>query len=116
MKNTSEIASEVRGELSRRRINSAMAARMLGVTQGSITNLWNGQRPFGSNVAKKWSDTFGFSVPFLVSGEGPIMKEGSGEQQDTEGVFVPEKAMELFNNMAKAISNLSETIRKLEDK
>ena len=49
-------------------------AEALDVTQSAVSNQLNG-RPFGINSAKKWSKTFGFSINWLISGEGPMFDE-----------------------------------------
>ena len=46
-------------------------ARALGSTQTAISNQLNG-RPFGTTTALNWSDTFGFSIRWLITGEGPM--------------------------------------------
>ena len=46
-------------------------AEVLDITQSAVSNQLNG-RPFGVNSAKKWSKTFGFSVNWLTTGEGPM--------------------------------------------
>lgn len=46
-------------------------AEALDVTQAAVSNQLNG-RPFGVNAAKKWSKTFGFSINWLTTGEGPM--------------------------------------------
>lgn len=46
-------------------------AEVLDVTQSAVSNQLNG-RPFGINSAKKWSKTFGFSINWLTTGEGPM--------------------------------------------
>lgn len=43
----------------------------LDVTPAAVSNQLNG-RPFGINSAKKWSKTFGFSLEWLTTGEGPM--------------------------------------------
>lgn len=46
-------------------------ASVMDVTQSAVSNQLNG-RPFGVNAAKKWSKTFGFSINWLTTGEGPM--------------------------------------------
>ena len=46
-------------------------ARALDSTQTAISNQLNG-RPFGTITALNWSDTFGFSIRWLLTGEGPM--------------------------------------------
>ena len=48
-------------------------AEVLDVTQSAVSNQLNG-RPFGVNSAKKWSKTFGFSINWLTTGEGPMFE------------------------------------------
>ena len=46
-------------------------AKALDSTQTAISNQLNG-RPFGTTTALSWSDTFGFSIRWLLTGEGPM--------------------------------------------
>ena len=46
-------------------------ANALSSTQTVISNQLNG-RPFGTSTALKWSDTFGFSIRWLLTGEGAM--------------------------------------------
>jgi predicted XRE-type DNA-binding protein len=49
-------------------------AEALDVTQSAVSNQLKG-RPFGVNSAKKWSKTFGFSINWLTTGEGPMFEK-----------------------------------------
>ena len=46
-------------------------AAALETTQTAVSNQLNG-RPFGTTTSLKWSDTFGFSIRWLLTGEGPM--------------------------------------------
>lgn len=46
-------------------------AEALGITQTAVSNQLNG-RPFGTSTALAWSDTFGFSIRWLLTGEGKM--------------------------------------------
>lgn len=46
-------------------------ANALGTTQTAVSNQLNG-RPFGTTTSLKWSNTFGFSIRWLLTGEGPM--------------------------------------------
>jgi phage repressor protein C with HTH and peptisase S24 domain len=46
-------------------------AKALCTTQTNISNQLNG-RPFGTTTALSWSDTFGFSIRWLLTGEGSM--------------------------------------------
>lgn len=56
-------------------------AEELGVTQGAVNQVLRGG--FGKNTAKKWADTFGFSVSFLTTGQGQLTE---GERVEPQGV------------------------------
>ena len=46
-------------------------ANALKTTQANVSNQLNG-RPFGANTALAWSNTFGFSIRWLLTGNGPM--------------------------------------------
>lgn len=46
-------------------------AKVLDITQAAVSAQLNG-RPFGINAAKKWSKAFGFSIDWLITGEGSM--------------------------------------------
>jgi len=48
-------------------------ADRLGVSQQAVSGAI--RRGIGVNTAKKWADTFGFSVEFLTTGSGQLMAE-----------------------------------------
>ena len=115
-KTTEEIAREVRREFDLRGISLKKAAEMLGVAVGGLSLYTKGKRPFGSNIAKKWEETFGFSATFLMTGEGSLVP---GEQEAPTapastaagGVFIPAETLELYNSMAESIRNLTELLK-----
>lgn len=115
-KNTEEIAREVRMEFDRRGISMKKAAEMLGVAVGGLSVYTNGRRPFGSNIAKKWEEVFGFSATFLMTGEGSLVPGVEVEApapmaaQDG-GVFIPYETVDLFNSMAHALELQSEQLK-----
>lgn len=53
------------------KLTQAYLADKLGVSQPYINKILKGSN-FGANSAKKWSDTFGFSLSFLLTGEGTL--------------------------------------------
>ena len=119
MKSTEEIAIEVLAEFRRRGITLTKAAELLGVKQAGVSAYTTGKRAFGSNIARKWAETFGFSATFLMTGEGTLVP---GEQEDPTasvtsatggvgGVFIPAETLELYNSMAESIRNLTELLK-----
>ncbi len=49
-----------------------VAAR-LGVSQAHVNQLLNGKSPFGKRTAAKWSEEFGLSLAWLLTGEGEMI-------------------------------------------
>ena len=50
-------------------------ALKLGITQAYITKILSGERGFSMKQAKRWSDLFGLSEVYLLTGTGSIVKE-----------------------------------------
>lgn len=57
-------------------------ADKLGVGLSAVTNQLN-NRKFGRNNADKYSKQFGFSIPFLLTGEGDLF----GEVQENTSLY-----------------------------
>ena len=116
MKSTEEIAIEVLAEFRRRGITLTKAAEILGVKQAGVSAYTTGKRAFGSNIARKWAEAFGFSATFLMTGEGALVP---GELEaptapaspSAGGVFIPAETLELYNSMAESIRNLTELLK-----
>lgn len=51
-------------------------AEILGVSQPYIGMLLTGKKPFGKNTANIWSEKFGLSASWLLTGEGEMLKQG----------------------------------------
>ena len=58
-------------------ISHAEAAQRLGVAPASVS-MQISWRHFSPKSARRWSEVFGFSEKFLLTGEGPIMNRQSG--------------------------------------
>lgn len=54
-------------------VKQAEIAKELNITQSAVCNQLHG-RPFGKNSAQQWSDTFGFDMGWLMTGEGECFK------------------------------------------
>ena len=119
MKSTEEIAIEVLAEFRRRGITLTKAAELLGVKQAGVSAYTTGKRAFGSNIARKWAETFGFSATFLMTGEGSLAPGEPAKPSVTsatggvggDGVFIPAETLELYNSMAESIRNLTELLK-----
>lgn len=53
------------------KLNQAYLAEKLGVSQPYVNKVLRGSS-LGANSAKKWAETFGFSLSFLLTGEGDL--------------------------------------------
>lgn len=72
MTTTEKIAREIKNYLEENRITMADAARRMGISQQAVSSQLSGSRKMGANVARKWSEAFGFSPAFLIAGEGSL--------------------------------------------
>lgn len=71
-KTTAEISAEIRNYFESNRVSQKQVAAILDVTQSTVS-VYVAGRPFSEKTAKKWSDAFGFSPSFLVSGTGTLV-------------------------------------------
>lgn len=69
-----EIAKEIKGFLEENGITLTEAASRLGCSQQAVSNQLSG-RKIGENVARKWADEFGFSLVYLMTGDGSLFPE-----------------------------------------
>ena len=49
-------------------------AEKFGVTTVHIGHLLNGKKQFGRGTAKKWHEAYGFSIAWLMTGEGSMFQ------------------------------------------
>ena len=61
-----------------RRITQQFAADLLGTTKQTVANQLSGKKKFSSQMAKKFSEKFGYSLEWLLFGEGQMYKNGMG--------------------------------------
>lgn len=70
-------------------LSQVAIAERLGVTKAYVNALLAGRQRFGKKQAQIWSEQFGISKSWLLTGEGEMLKENSVEAQPDEP-FVPE--------------------------
>lgn len=58
-------------------LTQAKIAETLGVDRGYINQLLTGRKAFGKKVAEQWSDQFGLSKSWLLTGDGDMEKEAT---------------------------------------
>lgn len=73
---TKEICEEIAADFKRQRITHQKAAERIGTSKQTISNQISGKKRFSQSMAKKFSDVFGYSIPWLLYGEGEKYKEG----------------------------------------
>ena len=71
-----EICEAVSADLKERRITQQKAAEMIGTTKQTVANQLSGKKRFSSNMAQKYCDALGYSIEFLLYGEGPLYAPG----------------------------------------
>lgn len=54
-------------------VTQEQIAERMGVSQAYINALLCGKKSFGKKAAQKWSEIYGFSVGWLLTGEGEMM-------------------------------------------
>lgn len=84
METSKKIAREVKAYLDERDITLAEVAERMGVSQQAVSNQLSG-RKIGESVARKWADIFGFSVVYLMTGEGRLLQNECVEDTTPEG-------------------------------
>ena len=73
-----EVCQEIRDDFKNRRITQQFAADLLGTTKQTVANQLSGKKKFSSQMAKKFSEKFGYSLEWLLFGEGQMYKNGMG--------------------------------------
>lgn len=70
-----------------RGITQEQVAVKLGVDKAHVNKLMTGKKQFGKQTARKWSDLFGLSYSWLVTGEGE-MEANAVAEADTAVPYV----------------------------
>ena len=71
--NNNNLTSELKNFFSARGVSQSQLADDLDVSQQYISRLLTGVAPFGKKTATRFSELYGLSVPWLLTGEGPMM-------------------------------------------
>lgn len=58
----------------RQGITQQEIGKVLGTSQSYVNSLFSGRNPIGKATAQKFSDAYGLSVAWLLTGEGEMMK------------------------------------------
>lgn len=74
-----DISVEIKAYFRSKGITQQQIADMLGVSQPYVGCLLRGDKAFGKNQAKKFHDLFGFSVSWLLTGEGSMFDNSTNQ-------------------------------------
>ncbi len=74
-----KIAREIKDYLVEKGITMTEVAARLGCSQQAVSNQLSG-RKIGENVARKWSDAFGFDLIYLMTGEGSLFTKETKQE------------------------------------
>ena len=91
-------------------------AEKLGVSKTTVNNLLTGYSKFGKAQAEKWSELFGISKSFLLTGDGSINEEENSKNEErieslTSTIHI---LTETIQEKDKTIENLKARIAELE--
>ena len=65
--------NNLKGFFASKGMTQAMIASELGTSTAYIGRLFSGASNFGAKTATRFSELYGLSVPWLLTGEGPMM-------------------------------------------
>lgn len=83
IKDIEKFCKELKDFLKSKGLTQQQVADLFGVSQSYIGSLLNGTNRFGKKVAKQWSEQFGISEAWLLTGEG-AMFPGVGVMQNNQ--------------------------------
>lgn len=66
---------ELKDFFKQKSLTQKKVAEITGMTQPQVSQLLSGKDPIGKKTAKLWSDHFGLSYTWLLTGEGVMMKD-----------------------------------------
>lgn len=112
-----EICEEIRADFKRRRITHQIAADKIGTTKQTVSNQISGRKRFSQNMAKKFCDAFGYSIAWLLYGEGEMFAPGrgyAGRDSETglpyfvgnfDGVFKEGRTIRMAERLIEILNN-----------
>lgn len=71
-----EICNAISSDLKSRRITQKQAAEMIGTTKQTVANQLQGKKRFSANMAQKFNEKLGYSIEFMLYGQGPLYAPG----------------------------------------
>ena len=86
-------------------ITQEQLAEKLGVDKAHVNKLISGKKQFGKQSARKWSDLFGLSYSWLLTGEGK-MEASSTEKNPDVPYYLYKDLMERYEAVVRENENL----------
>lgn len=71
-----DICKAISSDLKSRRITQKQAAEMIGTTKQTVANQLMGKKRFSANMAQKFNEKLGYSIEFMLYGQGPLYAPG----------------------------------------
>lgn len=78
---------KLRNYLKDRGFTQVKIAELFNVDKGYINQLLTGRKAFGKRTAQEWSDQFGLSASWLLTGEGEMTKESAKTDDSSSPCF-----------------------------
>ena len=90
-----QIGEGIRAHLESKGLQQQDVAERLGISQSAVSAYYRG-KPIGKNAALKWSETFGFRINWLLTGEGSMLNS-SKDDMAKQPSLVAENIPQLSN-------------------
>nr|DAZ74521.1 MAG TPA: helix-turn-helix domain protein [Caudoviricetes sp.] len=71
------VGSELRKYFESKGITQQSIANQMNVSKAYVNRLFTGKASFGKEVAEKWSNQFGLSKSWLLTGEGSMLSDST---------------------------------------
>lgn len=85
-------------------------AEQLGVSQAYVGALFSDKKQFGKKQAYKWSELFGLSPNWLLTGEGEMLLEGNRNSSSSEIVSIPRDILDQITKLTETVLSQQKTI------
>lgn len=69
-------------------ITQEQLATKLGIDKAHVNKLLTGKKEFGKQTARRWSDLFGLSYSWLLTGEGKMLSNHSDDEATATVPFI----------------------------
>ena len=82
-------------------ITQKQIALQLGVDEAHVNKLMTGKKAFGKQTARKWSDLYGLSYSWLLTGEGEMEVGSSAESKPAVPYVVYKELLDRYENVVR---------------